>query len=176
MEKLRGLDALRDLSIRLQQETFRPDKNRIRVCTGTACAASGSDKVIAAIEKAAADKGLDLEVVKTGCQGLCQKGPLMKVEPSGFFYQRVREDDGSAIVAGTISTGAPVTHLLYRDSTSPEPYETIDALPFYRKQHRIALRNNGMIDPRNIVHYLAVGGYRALEKALRTMTPDDVLN
>ncbi len=176
MEKLRGLDALRDLSIRLQQETFRPDRNRIRVCTGTACAASGSNKVIAAIEKAAADKGLDLEVVKTGCQGLCQKGPLMKVEPSGFFYQRVREDDGPAIVSGTISTGTPVTHLLYRDATSPEPYKTIDALPFYRKQHRIALRNNGMIDPRNIVHYFAVGGYRALEKALRTMTPDDVLN
>jgi NADH:ubiquinone oxidoreductase subunit F (NADH-binding)/CBS domain-containing protein/(2Fe-2S) ferredoxin len=176
MEKLRGLDALRDLSIRLQRETFRPGKNRIRVCTGTACAASGSEKVVAAIEKAAADKGLDLEVVRTGCQGLCQKGPLMKVEPSGFFYQKVREDDGSAIVAATISTGAPVTHLLYRDATSPEPYETVDALPFYRKQHRIALRNNGMIDPRNIAHYLAVGGYHALEKALRTMTPDDVLN
>ena len=100
----------------------------------------------------------------------------MKIEPSGLFYQKVRETDGPAIVANMFSGGTPVRHLLYRDSARSEPYETMETLPFYRKQRRIVLRNNSLIDPTNIQHYMAVGGYEALYKVLKSMTPDEVVD
>ncbi|MEK6693139.1 MAG: NADH-ubiquinone oxidoreductase-F iron-sulfur binding region domain-containing protein, partial [Nitrospirota bacterium] len=126
--------------------------------------------------ESAKGKGYELDIVKTGCQGLCQKGPVMKVEPEGYFYQKVNSIDVSDIVSGTISTGQPVRKLLYRDSFVNEPYELMDNLPFYKKQVRIALRNNGRIDPNNIYHYIAAGGYSSLEKVLSSMTPEDVLD
>ncbi len=176
MAKLKGIEDLKNLRLLLMDEVFKEDKERIRVCTGTACLASGAKKVVANIEKEAKDKGVDLEVVKTGCQGLCQKGPVMKVEPFGYFYQRVKGEDVSEIVTNTLIGGYPVRRLFYRDTICQEPYERMETLPFYKKQHRIALRNNGRIDPANINHYIAVGGYTALESALGTMTPDEVLD
>ncbi len=174
MERLGNIEDLRKLRLNLKEETFRPDRHRIKVCTGTACVASGSRKVVDEFERAGT-KGYDLEIVKTGCQGLCQKGPVMKVEPEGYFYQKVKGSDVSDIVSTTLSIGKPVRSLLFRESVIDEPYEFMDTLPFYKKQVRVALRNNGRIDPNNIYHYIAVGGYRALEKALSTMTPDEVL-
>ena len=176
MEKLRTLHEFTDLRTRLEKEIFPAEKKRIRICTGTACAASGTHKVVDALEKEASTKGLDLDIIKTGCQGLCQKGPLMKVEPSGIFYQKVHENDGTAIVTNVMADAGPLRHLLYRDKAHPEPFITMETLPFYRKQRRIALRNNGRIDPTDIRQYIAVGGYGALEKALRTMTPDAVMD
>ncbi len=176
MGKLKSIEELKNLRLLLKEETFKEDKERVRVCTGTACTATGSYKVIERIEQKAKERGLDIEVVKTGCQGLCQKGPVMKIEPFGYFYQRVGADDAEQIVTNTFSAGYAVRHLLYRDSYMKEPYELMESLPFYKKQLRIALRNNGRIDPRNIYHYIAVGGYSALEKALSSMTPDEVLD
>ncbi len=176
MARLKSIEDLKNLRLLLKEETFPEGKERIRACTGTACMATGANKVIERIEQKAKEKGLDIQVVRTGCQGLCQKGPVMKVEPFGYFYQKVKADDADEIVSNTLSAGYPVRHLLNRDSLLEEPHEIMDELPFYKKQMRIALRNNGRIDPLNIYHYIAVGGYSALEKALSTMTPDQVLD
>ncbi len=176
MARLKSIEDLKNLRLRLKGEVFKEDRQRIRACTGTACMASGAKKVVDDIERKAREKGLDVEVVKTGCQGLCQKGPVMKVEPSGYFYQKVKPEDASVIVTNTLGAGYPVRSLLYRDTILHEPYELADDLPFYKKQYRIALRNNGVVDPANIDHYIAVGGYSALEKALTTMTPEEVLD
>lgn len=99
----------------------------------------------------------------------------MKVEPWGYYYQKVKNTDAHEIVSATISGGFPVRKLLYRDSVADEPCEMVETVPYYKKQVRIALKNNGVIDPRQIYHYIAVDGYAALAKALSSMTPDAVL-
>ena len=175
MGKLNTIEDLRKLRALLSEETFKPDVPRVRLCSGTACTATGTPKVVTALEEEAAKRGITLDVVKTGCQGLCQKGPVMKVEPQGIFYQKVKPDHAKAIMAYTVVGGAPFRQSLYREDILSEPIPEMTEVPFYKKQLRIALRNNGVIDPRNIYHYIAVGGYAALEKALGSMSPDAVL-
>lgn len=176
MEKLHSIEAFKKLRKQLTEETFKPEVPRIRLCSGTACNATGTPKVVAAIEEEAAQKGIEVHLVKTGCQGLCQKGPVMKVEPQDIFYQKVKPEHAKSILAYTVIGGLPFRQSLYRDDFLSEPVPEMMEVPFYKKQLRIALRNNGLIDPRNISHYIAVGGYAALEKALGSMTPDEVLN
>ncbi len=176
MEKLRTIDDLKNLRKRIKEDTFLPDVPRIRLCSGTACTATGTPKVIGAIEEEAAKRGIHVDVVKTGCQGLCQKGPVMKVEPDGIFYQKVKPEHARSIMSYTVAGGLPFRQSLYRNNFLEEPIPEMTNVPFYKKQLRIALRNNGLIDPRNIYHYIAVGGYAALEKALGSMKPEDVMN
>jgi NADH-quinone oxidoreductase subunit F/NADP-reducing hydrogenase subunit HndC len=176
MEKLRSVEALKALRERLREETFRPEIPRIRACSSTACKASGSSKVIGAVEEEARRRGLEIDVVHTGCQGLCQKGPVMMVEPQGIFYQRIKPEHAPQLVNYTVVGGMPYRQGLYREDILSEPTPQMVDIPFYKKQLRIALRNNGRIDPRNIHQYIAVGGYSALEKALSTMTPEGVLD
>ncbi|MDA8079373.1 MAG: CBS domain-containing protein [Nitrospiraceae bacterium] len=175
MSRLNSVDDLKKLRDLLKEESFRPDRNRVRVCCGTACVASGSKKVVKELEEESSRRGVDLEIVKTGCQGLCQKGPVMKVEPHGYFYQKVGGGDARDLVAHTFSAGKPVRSLLYRESFMSDPVEEVENVPFYKKQLRIALRNNGRIDPNDIRHYIAVGGYSAAEKMFAGMTPDQVM-
>ncbi|MDP2156265.1 MAG: NAD(P)H-dependent oxidoreductase subunit E, partial [Nitrospirota bacterium] len=165
MGKLHTIEDLSKLRTLLMEETFRPEVPRIRLCSGTACNATGTPKVVIALEEEAAKRGITLDVVKTGCQGLCQKGPVMKVEPQGIFYQKVKPDHARSILAYTVVGGTTFRQSLYRDNFLSEPVPEMMEVPFYKKQLRIALRNNGLIDPRNIHHYIAVGGYAALEKA-----------
>ena len=176
MGKLQSIEDLKNLRGLLMEETFRPEVPRIRLCSGTACTATGTPKVLTALEEEAAKRGITLDVVKTGCQGLCQKGPVMKVEPQGIFYQKVKPDHARSILAYTVVGGTSYRQSLYRENIMSEPIPEMMNVPFYKKQLRIALRNNGVIDPRNIYHYIAVGGYAALEKALGSMTPDQVLS
>ncbi len=176
ISRLNGIDDLKKLRSRLNEEAFRPDKNRVRVCCGTACVASGAKKVVKGLEEESERKGIDLEIVKTGCQGLCQKGPVMKVEPHGFFYQKVSGTDAVNLVAHTFGAGTSLRSLLYRESIMHQPVEEVENVPFYKKQLRIALRNNGMIDPNNILHYIALDGYAATEKMFSSMTADSVLH
>jgi len=159
----------------LTEEMFAQDKERIRVCTGTACLALGARELVEDIEKEIEKNGCDLEVTKTGCQGLCQKGPLVQIDPAGYFYQRVKGSDAPELIANSASHGSPIRRLLYSDSGTGQPCERLSAIPFYQKQRRIVLRKNGRIDPTNIRHYIALGGYAAIQKALRSMTPDEVL-
>ena len=176
MDRLKNIDDFKRLKEKLIIETFPPDTKRVRACCGTACTASGSYKVINSLEEDAKHRGIDVEIVKTGCQGMCQKGPIMKVEPQEIFYQKVKPEQASSLISYTYFGGMPYRQALYRENFLTEPALEMMDLPFYKKQLRIALRNNDKIDPTNIYHYIAVGGYAGLEKALSSMTPDDVLN
>lgn len=176
MERLNSIDSLRKLREKLSSELFQPDRMRIRACSGTACTATGSQRVIHALEDDAQKRGIELEIVKTGCQGMCQNGPVMKAEPQGIFYQKVKPEQSSSLISYTFMGGTPFRQSLFREDYMSEPIPEMLDLPFYKKQMRIALRNNDKIDPTNIYHYIAVGGYSALERALSSMTPDDVLN
>ncbi|HWR57566.1 MAG TPA: NAD(P)H-dependent oxidoreductase subunit E, partial [Thermodesulfovibrionales bacterium] len=162
-EKLRSIGDLRKLRERLGLEVFTPGSKRARVCCGTACTASGSHKVVAELGKEAEKRDLDLDIIKTGCQGMCQKGPIMKVEPHDIFYQRVKPQQAASLISHTFVSGMPLREALYRESIISEPTTKMLDLPFYKKQVRVALRNNDKIDPTNIEHYIAVGGYAALE-------------
>jgi NADH-quinone oxidoreductase subunit F/NADP-reducing hydrogenase subunit HndC len=175
MAKLKNANELRELRLKLAQEIFKPDALRARVCCGTACTATGAYKVIDEFKKESANSGIDLEIVKTGCQGICQKGPVLKLEPMDIFYQRTKPESVPWIMSYSILGNMPYRQGLYRDNFLSEPVPVMTDIPFYKKQKRIALRNNGKIDPCNIDHYLAVGGYAGLEKALSSMSPDEVL-
>lgn len=176
MAKLNSVRESNEYRETLKKETFKADTLRARVCCGTACAATGARKVIDSFKKEAADSGVDVEIVKTGCQGICQKGPVLKVEPINIFYQRTKPENVPSIMSYSMLGNMPYRQGLYRDDILSDPIPIMTNIPFYKKQIRIALRNNGNIDPCNINHYLAVGGYAALEKALALMTPDRVLN
>src|SRR4030042_1763069 len=174
-ERLKSIDDLKNLRSVVSRETFDQEKNRIRICCGTACSASGSRDVVKVLEEEIAKNGLDLEVVKTGCQGICQKGPVMKVEPHGYFYQKVRKENVRGVIPTTYMAGYPVRDLLYRRTFLEKPVEVMEEVPFYKKQMRIALRNNGRIDPTDIHQYIAVGGYLAAEKMFSVMEPQQVI-
>src|ERR1700690_3339848 len=130
ISRLNGIDDLKRLRNRLNEEAFRPDKNRVRVCCGTACVASGAKKVVKGLEEESVRKGIELEIVKTGCQGLCQKGPVMKVEPHGFFYQKVSDTDAKDLLAHTFGAGTSLRSLLYRESIMEQPGEEGENVPF----------------------------------------------
>jgi NADH:ubiquinone oxidoreductase subunit F (NADH-binding)/CBS domain-containing protein/(2Fe-2S) ferredoxin len=177
LKRLKDLEEFARLKLSLREVYLNThESNTINACCGTACAASGAYKVIASIEEEAKKKDLPIRIVKTGCQGLCQKGPIMRVGEQDFFYQKVRPDDAASIISYTFQLKAPYRRLLYRETNISEPIVHTKDVPFYKKQFRVALRNNDKTDPLDILSYIAVGGYRALQKALSTMTPDDVLN
>ncbi len=175
MKKLTSSKEFTALRAEYAKTTFPPDENRVLACCGTACMASGAQGVISAMEDAAKEKNVEMKVVRTGCQGLCQKGPVMRAEPSNTFYQKIKAGDAQPLVNYTFILNQPYRQGLYRDSKIGSPIANVEEIPFYKKQLRIALRNNGRIDPRDIRHYIAVGGYAALEKALTKMVPDQVL-
>lgn len=150
----------------------------VLVCGGTGCSSSGSAELIKRFEEQIAKNGLDREVkvVRTGCFGLCEAGPVVIVYPEGTFYSRIRPDDVDEIVSEHLLKGRIVQHLVYKEKVDEEQHVTLDNIDFYRPQMRLALRNCGVIDPENIDEYIAFDGYRALAKALIEMTPDQVIS
>lgn len=175
MEKLKDIEALRNLREHLKNDVLRPGKNTIKVCCGLPCSTLGSHKVAQALEEETSRSGLQVDIIKTGCQGLCQKGPLLQIEPHGFLYQRAHPAHAREIISNTCAAGIPVRELIHRDSFLEEPEPLLQEVPFYKKQMKVALRNTGNIDPFNIHHYIAAGGYTALEKILTSMTADQVI-
>ncbi len=175
MERLKNIDDLESLRKRLLQAE---NDNRviIQACGGSACRAGGSKNVVKEIKEEALRRGIDVDVKITGCRGLCSKGPNVKIEPQGIFYTRVKPDMVKHLIGYTINANAPFRPLLYRDDILSEPIERIEDIPLYKKQLRLVLRHNGLIDPKSITDYIKAGGYTALEKALSSMSPDDVLN
>ncbi len=149
-------------------------------CGGTGCTSSGSAQIIERFENQIKEKGLDKEVkvIRTGCFGLCEAGPVVIIYPEGTFYSRVKVEDVDEIVSEHLLKGRPVQHLVYTDHATQEQdaSKPLDEISFYKHQHRIALRNCGVIDPENIDEYLAFDGYKALEKALTTMTREEVID
>ena len=152
-------------------------RSHVLVCGGTGCTSSGSQRIIDRLEKEIAANGLSEEVgvVKTGCFGLCALGPIMIVYPEGTFYSMVREDDIPEIVSEHLLKGRVVTRLLYDETTKADKIIPLNETNFYKKQHRVALRNCGVINPENIEEYIGIGGYEALGVVLTEKTPEDVI-
>lgn len=152
-------------------------RSHVLICGGTGCTSSGS----AAIEKALVSEieknGLkeEVQVVKTGCFGLCALGPIMIVYPEGTFYSMVKVEDIPEIVEEHLLKGRIVTRLVYQETVTDNGIKSLQDTAFYKKQNRVALRNCGVINPENIDEYIGEGGYQALAKVLTEMTPDDVI-
>ncbi len=152
-------------------------RSHVLVCGGTGCTSSGSQRIIDRLEKEIAAQGLSEEVgvVKTGCFGLCALGPIMIVYPEGTFYSMVQEDDIPEIVAEHLLKGRVVTRLLYEETTKTDKITPLNETNFYKKQHRVALRNCGVINPEDIEEYIGTGGYEALGIVLTEKKPEDVI-
>jgi NADH:ubiquinone oxidoreductase subunit F (NADH-binding)/(2Fe-2S) ferredoxin/Pyruvate/2-oxoacid:ferredoxin oxidoreductase delta subunit len=151
-------------------------RNYILVCGGTACESSRSDQIYQNLVDECKAQGLaeEVQVVKTGCFGFCEQGPIVKILPEDSFYVKVKPEDAKEIVAEHIVKGREVTRLLYNKESSHK-HAKVEDIQFYQKQFRIVLRNCGFIDPENIDEYIAREGYAALEKALFEMTSDDIV-
>lgn len=152
-------------------------RSNILVCTGTGCLAGESEKVAKNLELIVKARGYENEVsvIKTGCFGFCEKGPIVKVEPDNVFYVSVGPKDAKDIVDEHIIKGRVVERLLYREPLQNEIVSRQEEMPFYKKQLRVALRNCGLINPEDIFEYIAFGGYEALGKVLTSMTPEQVI-
>jgi len=111
----------------------------------------------------------------TGCQGFCERGPVMVIRPQGIFYQRVKPEDVPEILDKTVLNGEVVERLCYRDPVSRKRCLTQEDVPFFQRQKRVVLRHNGLVDPQEIDDYLALDGYEALARALQSLTPDEVI-
>ena len=152
-------------------------RSHVLVCGGTGCTSSGSQQIMETLKEEIKKAGLEKEVsvVQTGCHGLCALGPIMIVYPDASFYSMVKVEDIPEIVQEHLLKGRVVTRLLYQETVTPAGVKALIDTDFYKKQHRIALRNCGIINPEVIEEYIGTGGYQALGKVLTEMTPDDVI-
>lgn len=161
-------------------------KRKLLVCAGTGCIAGGSLKIYDKLSELMKDRGLpytvELEVEahddsvglkKCGCHGFCEMGPLVRVEPQGWLYTKVKLEDCEEIIDTTIVRGELIERLVYRKNG--EIYPRQEDIPFYKKQTRVVLEHCGHIDSESITEYIAVGGYSAFEKALFDMTGDEIV-
>ena len=148
------------------------------VCGGTGCRASESDAILDNLKSVLEQNNLEneVQVVKTGCFGFCEKGPIVKVMPDNTFYTQVKPEDAVEIVAEHVIKGRKVNRLLYLDPENKEHVSDSKHMGFYKKQIRIALRNCGFINPENIDEYISRDGYEALAKCITDMTPEQVID
>ena len=152
-------------------------RSQVLICGGTGCTSSGSEKIAKKLQEEIEANGLadEVMVVRTGCFGLCALGPIMIVYPEGTFYSMVKEEDIPEIVSEHLLKGRVVTRLVYDETVGENEIKSLKETNFYKKQHRIALRNCGVINPENIEEYIGRDGYQALGKVLKEMSPDDVI-
>ena len=154
-------------------------RSQVLICTGTGCSSSNSPAIIKRFEECIRNAGLEneIKVVRTGCFGLCENGPICIVYPEGAFYSHIKVDDVERIVSEHLVKGRVVADLLYKKSVTEDgKIRSLEEIDFYKKQKRVALRNCGVIDPENINEYIAFDGYKALAKALTEMSRDDVID
>ncbi|MFO8001117.1 MAG: NADH-ubiquinone oxidoreductase-F iron-sulfur binding region domain-containing protein [Marinilabilia sp.] len=152
-------------------------KNHILVCGGTGCRASESEAIFANLNKAIDENNLnnDVQVVRTGCFGFCEKGPVVKMVPDNTFYVEVSPNDAEEMVLEHLIKGRKVERLLYVDPETKEHVSDSRHMDFYKKQLRIALRNCGFINPENIDEYIARDGYTALGTIMSEMSPEEAI-
>ena len=152
-------------------------RTQLLICSGTGCKASESEEIIKKLNHRIEEFDLDDDVlvVRTGCFGFCEKGPIIKVTPDNTFYTQVKPADVDEIIQEHIVKGRPVSRLLYKDPNTNKNISDSKSIDFYKKQIRIALRNCGFINPENIDEYLARDGYQAMGKCLTEMTPGQVI-
>jgi len=178
---------LKDLGQAYAEAAARCER-RVVICGGTGCMANGAMKVMDALHKEAKEQGISLEIeldyeekldkdgllTKSGCQGFCQMGPLLSIEPDGFLYCKVRPSDVAEIVRETLMDGKAVERLLYVDPTDGHVCQGHKDIPFYALQSRTVLKDCGVLDPEDIREYLAGDGYQAAAKAYKAMEPEAV--
>ncbi len=152
-------------------------RSHVLVCGGTGCTSSNSQKIIDTMNAELKAKGLEneVQVIRTGCFGLCALGPIMIVYPEGCFYSEVKVEDVPEIVEEHLLKGRMVTRLLYKETVTPEKIKGLNDTNFYKKQKRVALGNCGVINPEDINEYIAYDGYQALGKCLTELTPEQVI-
>ncbi len=152
-------------------------RSHVLVCGGTGCTSSNSHKIIEAMEAEIKAKGLEneVQVIRTGCFGLCALGPIMIVYPEGCFYSEVKVEDVPEIVEEHLLKGRMVKRLLYKETVTPTEIKGLHDTNFYKKQKRVALANCGVINPEDINEYIAYDGYQALAKCLTELTPEQVI-
>ena len=168
------------------KKILQAENKKIIVCGGAGCVSKGANKVYEKLVSVMKENGLDytvtlekcsdtsIRVTKSGCHGFCEVGPLVRIEPQGWLYIRVKEDDCEEIITKTIESGECIERLCY--SENGVIYKEKDEIPFYKKQTRVCLENCDKIDATNINEYFARGGYTALEKALFEMTSEEIVN
>ncbi len=181
--KITSIEALKQHRKKVQ-EAVNAYTCRILVCSGNGCMATGAQKIYDELSRLTADM-MQVEVemqkdlphvgtLKTGCQGICEYGPLVRIEPYDYQYVKVQVDDCKEIIEETVKNGRPVTRLFHKDGE--EVYEHPMDIPFLKKQTRIVLENCGNIDAESIDEYIAAGGFSALAKAIGEMTPEEVVD
>ncbi len=174
-----------------QREYSRALKAQVKqilVCCGTGGMAGGALKIYDKLQELMAQKGLPcivklekdphqdvIGLKKSGCHGFCEQGPLIRIDPMGILYVKVKVEDCEEIVETTIANDGVVERLLYRDANG-NAYKTQDSIPFYKLQTRIALENCGRINAESITEYIAAGGYQAVAKCLFDYTPEEIIN
>ena len=176
------LRAFREECVR----AYNAYKRKILVCAGTGCVSSGSLNIYARLRELIEAKGIHCAVElehepesegvalkKSGCHGFCERGPLVRIEPEGWLYTKVKVEDCDEIVEKTIMNGEHIERLAFQKNG--EIYKTQEEIPFYKKQTRVVLEHCGHIDSLSVKEYLSQGGYSAFEKALFDMTPDEVI-
>lgn len=186
MNKLNSRDDLTALR-EVCRKTFDAEKKKILVCGGTGCVAGGSLNIFDRLRSLLEAKGISADVEladephegsvgmkKSGCHGFCEMGPLVRIEPQGWLYTKVKIDDCEEIVEKTILGGEMIERLVYRQNDQLYPKQ--EEIPFYKKQTRVVLESCGHINASSIREYIALGGYSALEKALFDMQPDEIIN
>lgn len=153
------------------------ENQRILVCAGTGCASTGAHKIIDLLQEEITRHNLGdrVSVVATGCHGFCEQGPTLIIEPQQTLYAMVKPEDVLEIVEKDLMGGNLVERLLYTDPLTNKQATTFANANFFAKQHRIVLKNCGFIDPERIEDYLANGGYKGLENALKNMSSDEVV-
>jgi len=177
MTKLESTSDLEKLRKRILSKKD-PKKPRIIICSGTGCKASGCDKVSIAFQEELEKQKLKdkVDFKTTGCPGFCERGPIVVIQPEGIFYQLVEAKDVGEIISETIIKKKIIDRLLYTDPQTGKKVVHEKEVPFYKKQKRILLDSNALIDPVKIEDYLAIGGYSALAKVLFKMKPEQVID
>jgi NADH-quinone oxidoreductase subunit F len=178
------MSAIRNLTeLEAWQQHLLKERNAAKItiatCCGTGCVAKGAAEVYQALKREARRQEQDSELSIldkiTGCHGFCELGPIVVVQPHGFFYTNVKPEDAAEIVSRSGRAGEVIDRLLYLDPVSRRRAVRCDDVRFYSRQTRVVLAHNGVVDPTTIDDYIAAGGYRALWKALRLMTSEQII-
>ncbi|PWM72761.1 MAG: NADH-quinone oxidoreductase subunit NuoF [Bacillota bacterium] len=168
--------ALKSMGPRAVETDYGKERT-VLVCGGTGCTSGHSRKILEEFKRRVAEDKLDVKVIMTGCFGLCALGPIVVVYPEGAFYAQMTEDHVAEVVEEHLKKGNVVKHLLYKETVSADGgIKPLGETNFYKKQHRVALRNCGRINPEDIEEYIAFDGYKALAKALTEMSKEEIVD
>ena len=169
-------------------DSLNSQRKQILICAGTGCVAGGSLNIYARLQEILKERGIKCSLVlekepheesvglkKSGCHGFCEMGPLLRIEPAGLLYIKVKVEDCEEIIEESIINDRVIERLVYHDQEG-KAYEKQEEIPFYKQQTRVALEDCGRINAESIKEYIAVGGYSAVAKALFDMTPQQIVD